>query len=58
MMHKNNGTDASKVFDLSNEEKEVFEWKAKKRLELRNQYLREIHNPNTKYEGHIVSIYF
>ncbi|NP_001165826.1 NADH dehydrogenase [ubiquinone] 1 beta subcomplex subunit 4 isoform X1 [Nasonia vitripennis] len=46
-------TGADEIYDVSAREREVIEWKAKRRLELRNLYLREKHNPNSPHVGHI-----
>ncbi|XP_047351765.1 NADH dehydrogenase [ubiquinone] 1 beta subcomplex subunit 4 isoform X1 [Vespa velutina] len=35
----------NKIYDLSKEDQEVKEWKASRRLELRNEYLKEIQDP-------------
>lgn len=50
-------TGASEIYDVTPREREVIEWKAKRRIELRNEYLREKHNPNSP-SGHIVSSHF
>ncbi|XP_058792750.1 uncharacterized protein LOC131665120 [Phymastichus coffea] len=42
---------SAQIYDLTPKEKEIIEWRAQKRLQLRNEYLREVHNPNCKFEG-------
>lgn len=48
----------SKTYDVTPKEREIIEWRAQRRLELRNEYLREIHNPKNTIDGHLVSTYF
>ncbi|KAI4502414.1 hypothetical protein M0802_002326 [Mischocyttarus mexicanus] len=38
----------NKIYDLSPEDREVKEWRASRRLELRNEYLRELQDPLRK----------
>ncbi|KAL7289606.1 hypothetical protein TKK_0016462 [Trichogramma kaykai] len=43
---------ANKIYDVTAKQREVIEWKAQRRIELREQYLRERHNPNAP-AGHL-----
>lgn len=36
---------ANKIYDLSPEDREIKEWRASRRLELRNEYLKEVQDP-------------
>lgn len=40
----------NKVYDISPEDREVKEWRASRRLELRNEYLRELQDPHRTEE--------
>jgi hypothetical protein len=50
-------TKFGEIFDLTPDQKEVANYKAQKRLILRNKYLQEVYNPNNMQRGHIVSSY-
>ncbi|XP_014209320.1 uncharacterized protein LOC106639989 [Copidosoma floridanum] len=43
----------SDIHDVNAEQAEIMKWRAERRLVLRNQYLKEIHNPNSGPDGHI-----
>ncbi|KAF7403629.1 hypothetical protein HZH68_006423 [Vespula germanica] len=40
----------NKVYDISPEDREIKEWRASRRLELRNEYLREMQDPHRTEE--------
>ncbi|XP_011502443.1 PREDICTED: uncharacterized protein LOC105365877 [Ceratosolen solmsi marchali] len=42
-----------KIYDLTADQKVITDYKAERRLILRNKYLKEIHNPNSMQKGHI-----
>jgi len=46
MSHK-----GSEIYDVSPEQAEIIKWRAQRRIELRHQYLKEIHNPNSSTAG-------
>ena len=43
------------IYDVTPTEREIIEWRDKRRLELRTQYQKEIYNPFRNHDGHFVS---
>ena len=50
--------DPHQIYDLDSTQREILEWKHQRRMQLRTEYLREIHNPNSTAVGHLVSTTF